>query len=56
MNENRNEGPCHCTALRRITQLYDVALGPSGLQESPSARLVPSTAAASIDRGQLRRR
>jgi DNA-binding MarR family transcriptional regulator len=37
------ESPCHCTALRkasrRISQLYDVALAPSGLKTTQRAIL-----------------
>ncbi|MET0290912.1 MAG: MarR family winged helix-turn-helix transcriptional regulator [Steroidobacteraceae bacterium] len=38
-----SESPCHCTALRkatrRVSQLYDIALGPSGLKTTQYAIL-----------------
>src|ERR1700730_16219179 len=46
MNENARRGTesrCHCTRLRkasrRISQLYDAALGPSGLKSTQRALL-----------------
>jgi DNA-binding MarR family transcriptional regulator len=39
----RAGGPCHCTSLRkasrRVTQLYDMALGPTGLKITQRAIL-----------------